>query len=222
MFMYKLKNILFDFDGVLVNSLDIKTNAFYEMYLPYGEDVANYVKEFHLLNGGVSRFEKFKLYHKKCLGIDINYQQMNELVEDFSSRVLKGVIECEEVKGAETFLKKYSGQVNCYIITGTPTTEITKILKGRHWGKYFKEAMGSPEKKTQWVSALVDSKVVHSSDTIFIGDALADYEAAEHGQMSFYLREHEENRSLFESIECPRFTNFEEFERLLKTNKMID
>lgn len=220
--MSKLKNILFDFDGVLVNSLDIKTNAFYDMYLPYGEDVAEFVKEFHLQNGGVSRFEKFRLYHKKCLGIDIDDQTMNDLVADFSARVLEGVINCDEVQGAEAFLKKYAQKLNCFIITGTPTTEIAKILKGRNWDSYFVAAMGSPEKKTHWVSELIAKDSVSSVDSIFVGDAMADFEASVHGQMPFYLREHEENIPLFETIDCPRFTNFEEFEALLVANHLID
>lgn len=219
--MSKLKNILFDFDGVLVNSLDIKTNAFYEMYLPYGEDVASFVKKFHLENGGVSRFEKFKLYHKECLGIDIDEKTMNELTADFSSRVLKGVIECDEVEGTEYFLNKYYQLIDLYVITGTPTVEIQKILQGRKWTKFFKIAYGSPESKNHWVDVLMENGVVNTSNSIFVGDAMADYKAAIHGDLPFYLREHLENKELFELIDCPRFSTFEEFETHLKTNDLI-
>ena len=46
--------IFFDFDGVIVDSVNIKTQVFYLMYLPYGEDIALKAKQHHIENGGVS------------------------------------------------------------------------------------------------------------------------------------------------------------------------
>jgi len=59
-----IKNIIFDFDGVICESVDIKTGAFYEMYLPYGEMIAQKVKEHHIQNGGMSRYDKFEYLEK--------------------------------------------------------------------------------------------------------------------------------------------------------------
>ena len=50
----RFKNIFFDFDGVIAESVRAKTDAFMEMYLPYGKEVAKQVLEFHINNGGVS------------------------------------------------------------------------------------------------------------------------------------------------------------------------
>ena len=54
-----IKAIIFDFDGVLVESLDIKTRAFAKLFGPEGPDMAKRVVDYHLQNGGVSRYEKF-------------------------------------------------------------------------------------------------------------------------------------------------------------------
>ena len=54
-----LKAILFDFDGVLVESVDIKTKAFAKLFENEGPEIVNKVVEYHLANGGVSRFKKF-------------------------------------------------------------------------------------------------------------------------------------------------------------------
>ena len=54
---------VFDFDGVLADSVNIKTLAFYELYKEYGDSISSKVVEHHEANGGVSRFEKIKLYH---------------------------------------------------------------------------------------------------------------------------------------------------------------
>ena len=74
-----IKNIFFDFDGVIAESVSAKTDAFNEMYLPYGKDVADKVVEYHKLHGGVSRYEKFKYFHKEFLNEIINRISIDSL-----------------------------------------------------------------------------------------------------------------------------------------------
>ena len=59
-----IKGIIFDFDGVIVESVNIKTIAFKKIYKKYGNEIVNKVVDHHLSNGGMSRFEKFNYYHK--------------------------------------------------------------------------------------------------------------------------------------------------------------
>ena len=56
-----IKTIFFDFDGVLAESVQVKSQAYYDLYLPYGEETAGKVLQHHIDNGGVSRYEKLKL-----------------------------------------------------------------------------------------------------------------------------------------------------------------
>ena len=51
--------LVFDFDGVLADSVDIKADAFAELYSPYGSEIVEQVVAHQLANGGMSRFEKF-------------------------------------------------------------------------------------------------------------------------------------------------------------------
>ena len=60
----KIKNIFFDFDGVIAESVKAKSDAFAEIYRPYGSKIVSQVVEYHNLNGGVSRYDKFKYFHK--------------------------------------------------------------------------------------------------------------------------------------------------------------
>ena len=62
-----MKAIIFDFDGVILDSVDVKTKAFKQMYSIYGDDVMRKVVDYHLLNGGISRYEKFKYFHENFL-----------------------------------------------------------------------------------------------------------------------------------------------------------
>ena len=59
-----LKGIIFDFDGVVAESVQVKTDAFAYLYASHGKKIVSKVTEHHELNGGMSRFEKIKYYHK--------------------------------------------------------------------------------------------------------------------------------------------------------------
>ena len=88
-----IKNIFFDFDGVIAESVSAKTDAFEEMYLPYGKDIAAKVVEYHKLHGGVSRYEKFKYFHKEFLNEVINQEKVDELAIQFSNIVLDNCVD---------------------------------------------------------------------------------------------------------------------------------
>ena len=107
----KIKNIFFDFDGVLAESVSAKTDAFEEMYLKYGNDISSKVVEYHKLHGGVSRYEKFKFFHKEFFNEELDNKKVNLLADQFSNKVLNKVINCSEVPGAYYFLKKYHSKL---------------------------------------------------------------------------------------------------------------
>lgn len=196
-----ISTLFFDFDGVLAESVSVKTEAFYQMYLPYGEEFAAKVRAHHIANGGVSRFEKFKIYNGQWLGETVDETKMASLVSEFSALVCKGVIEAEEVKGAHDFLSNPANQrFTNYIVTGTPTDEIALILKGRAMNTFFKAAYGSPQKKGYWVGKVLKEDAIRPENCIFIGDALADYQAAQQHNITFVLRETPEGEILFKDF----------------------
>ena len=212
-----IKNIFFDFDGVLAESVNVKTQAFRNLYLEFGDEVADKVVEHHLLNGGISRFEKIKTYHKDLLNINLDEKGIMEWADKFSDLVLKGVIEAEEVTGSQFFLDNFSKDYNCWVITGTPTEEIKIILKERNWNLYFEEAYGSPEKKSHWTEYLIEKHNLKREETVFIGDASADYEAAQFSKLHFILRRTDENGEIFKNYVGHEMTNLTEFNKLLKS-----
>jgi HAD superfamily hydrolase (TIGR01549 family) len=186
--MSKIKAIIFDYDGVIAESVNVKTEAFAEMYRPYGEDVVKKVIAHHEANGGISRFEKFKIYHQEFLGEEINQEKVDELAKQFSSLVLQKVVDSPYVRGAEEFLHHYYEKYDFYISTGTPTQEIEEILKRKGIRKYFKKVYGSPEKKTSHVQKILREKNYDNNEVVFIGDALTDRDAANENGVAFIGR----------------------------------
>jgi phosphoglycolate phosphatase-like HAD superfamily hydrolase len=212
-----IKTILFDFDGVIADSLDVKSQAFYNMYLPYGEEIAKQVRQHHMDNGGMSRFEKFKLYHKIHLNQEITEDKVMELASQFSELVVQGVIESPYVKGVNEFIKDYYEVMDFFIITGTPTDEMKEIAEAKGIRQYFKEIFGSPESKGNWVKHIMDKYGYQAGECVFIGDALSDYKAATENDILYILRQHSNNQELFAGKELIRIDDFTNFSSLIKT-----
>ena len=210
-----LRNIFFDFDGVIAESVQAKTDAFKDLYLEFGNEVTKKVVEHHLNHGGVSRFEKFRIYHRDFLGIDLSAKEIEVLAGRFSQLVLQKVINADEVPGVGEFLKKYHKQLNFWIITGTPTNEIDVIIKKRKLGTFFKGWYGSPENKIYWCDLLLNKYNLDRNETIFLGDASTDLKAARHSNIHFALRETGDNQFLFKDFKGIRFENFFELEKQL-------
>lgn len=208
----KVNTIFFDFDGVVAESVEAKTEAFRLMYHKYGKHVSDKVVEHHIKNGGVSRYEKFKIYHKEFLNIDLTTNQVEELANEFSELVKDQVVKSSLVKGVDVFLEKYYKKISCRIITGTPTNEIGEIIKAKNLEKYFLSYHGSPKNKKYWTEYLIAEYNLNREGIIFLGDASTDKEAAEYSGLHFALRTHNENIDQFNDFKGIKFNDFFELD----------
>ena len=63
--------LIFDFDGVICDSVNIKTQAFIELYKNYGSKIQEQVREYHLINSGISRFINLNTSNQFCLNMNL-------------------------------------------------------------------------------------------------------------------------------------------------------
>lgn len=182
----KYEAIFFDWDGVITDSVNIKTESFMELFQDYGKAIQEKVKEHHLVHGGVSRFEKFKIYYNEFLGKEISQKEILNLSEKFSQLVKQKVIEAPFVKGVMELIKtEYNNDTLLFVVTGTPTEEIKEIAASRNVLQYFTEIEGSPKKKKEILEYLLKKYNLLPQKCLFFGDALTDYEAAKSCNINF-------------------------------------
>jgi len=212
-----IKAIFYDFDGVIKESTDIKSKAFYDLYIEFGKEIAQQVKQYHIEHGGISRYEKIRYWHKTHLNIDISEEELQVWTQKFSDLVLKKVVESPYVKGALATIKELSNQYQQYIITGTPQNEIEQICEDLEITHLFQQICGSPQNKIKWCNELIPQIGLTNSEIVFIGDATTDYEAAKHYQLHFVLREHEENEALFADKELIKIQDLVALDTVIKT-----
>lgn len=178
--------VFFDFDGVILDSMHIKTETFGRLFDSYGPDIARQVVDYHLANGGVSRFEKFKYIYKHFLKKPLPDNELEALGMRFSELALRRVLDAEFIEGADQLIKDlHRQQIPAFVVSGTPQEEIEIIIRERGLSRYFLEVHGSPRKKGQIVLEIQKRHGYRLSNCIFLGDAMSDYKAAEETGVPF-------------------------------------
>ncbi|MBF0489153.1 MAG: HAD family hydrolase [Candidatus Omnitrophica bacterium] len=182
----KYKAFIFDFDGVIVDSIEIKSEAFAQLFVDLGPEVMEKVKAYHLSHGGVSRYEKFKYYYRTFRGREITAEESADLDQQYSDLVVRKVIEADAIPGVMDFLSliKASGKF-CCVVSATPQDEIRYIVKERKLSSFFVEVLGSPRSKKENVGIIIDKNGLVAQETVYFGDAKSDYEAAKAYGVSF-------------------------------------
>lgn len=176
--MIRFDAIVFDFDGVLVESVNVKTQAFAALYAGYGADVVAQVVAFHLANGGLSRFEKFRYFHNELLGLPLAHEEEERLAAEFNVRVEAAVVAAPWVGGAEDFLTAHHADIPLFVASGTPQGELRRILQKRRISHYFRAAFGSPAKKGEILRGILESGGYRPEKVLMVGDSLLDLEGA--------------------------------------------
>ncbi len=196
-----IKAIVFDFDGVLVESAQLKTEAFREVFSEWPEKTEAGVS-YHLKNMGISRYVKFKHFYENILCEPYTEEIGEALGSRFSGIVLEKVKKAPLVKGTEDFFRKNRDKYLCFIASGTPQQELDDIVFSKGLGKYFKRIFGAPATKTEMITAIMTAHNLTSHEVVFVGDAESDMKAAREAKVHFVLRVTSENSELASNITC--------------------
>ena len=180
------KVAIFDFDGVIKDSIDAKGTAYQEIFEKATPKQKNYIKHHHLQNGGISRYDKIPLY-MKLLEINPTKESIDYYLDKFQRRTVEKVLCAEWIDGAYEFLERISTRCPTYIATATPTKEMITILKGLNIYDILKGSFGSPAKKNEIIRQIIINEDVHNNEVIFFGDSQTDREAAELNDVDFVL-----------------------------------
>jgi len=191
----KAQVIFFDFDGVIKESIPVKSDAFEELFLPYGVSTAKRVRNHHEENGGMSRYEKIPLY-LKWSGLDPSRENIDRFSDNFSKIVKNRVIKSEWVEPVKRYLDSFYNSKVFILVTATPEDEILEIVEKLGIRGYFHEVHGSPKSKVEVLQNVIKQMGVDPAQTYMVGDSVHDYAAAISNDVPFLLRHTNYNAEL--------------------------
>ncbi|MEA2494999.1 MAG: hypothetical protein QOJ29_2910 [Thermoleophilaceae bacterium] len=185
--MSRLRAIVLDFDGVVLESADIKTRAFETLFAEH-EDHVTEIVDLHLRLAGVSRYEKFRMIYADILELPLSDEQCEALGERFSQIALEQILAAPFVAGAREFIAGRAESQLLFIGSGTPQDELRNIVKARGLEPYFCGVYGTPETKHQILVRIMAEHRLGPDSLVFVGDAMTDFEGAREAGVPFIGR----------------------------------
>lgn len=187
----KFDNIIFDCDGVILNSNQIKTKAFAESVRHYGDSCIDAFVNYHLKNGGVSRYKKFDFFIEEVLPryrpdlilSDKSYLH-GMLLASYSSYLKYSLLHCEVAPSLD-LLRSLTSSSSWFIVSGGDQSELRYLFRMRQLSQFFDGGIyGSPDTKYEIIRTLIDNNQL-SPNSLFIGDSLIDYQVSCYFDIAF-------------------------------------
>ncbi|MES2719739.1 MAG: HAD family hydrolase [Pseudomonadota bacterium] len=176
--------LVFDCDGVILNSNKIKTHAFYLAALPYGEGAAQAMIAYHVANGGLSRYHKFAYFLDEIVRSKASDYELQILLDTYASYVRDELLYCEIAPGLNE-LREHSKHSRWLIVSGGDQIELNDVFAVRGLTEFFDGGIfGSPDTKDDILSRECQSGHVRQP-ALFLGDSKYDYQAADRAGLDF-------------------------------------
>lgn len=186
--MSPLRVLILDFDGVVIESNDVKTDAFQKVFSRFSEH-AEAMMAFHHANVSLSRFAKFE-HLLALMGKSGDTALMNNIAADFSRRVLDRMMSVPLVEGAENFLRKVTSALPVYLASITPAEELDLILAQRGMTHWFRDIYGCPPwTKPEAIRDVIVREKVNPDEVLLIGDSAGDQRASHLTGIRFLARD---------------------------------
>lgn len=186
-FYHKFDFIIFDFDGVILESNEIKNKSFQKLFASFSKKQINDFIDYNKKFGGISRYEKIKYFFKKNK-IFINKKILDEYLNTFSKIVKKRVLKARYVPGVKKFISNLSkNNIPIIVISGSDQNELIEICKKRKINKFLK-IYGSPfDKFKNYNNAISYLKKINrfGNNGLIIGDSKIDYEVSKKFKIFF-------------------------------------
>ena len=185
--MSNKKVIFWDFDGVLINSNEIRDLGFRKALSQYPQNEIDELINFHQSNGGLSRYVKFKFFFENIRKEDLSDNVLKDLTSNFSL-IMKDLLVDKNLLINETlqFIKNNFKKYNMHITSGSDQDELRYLCEKLNINQYFLTINGSPTPKTIILKQIIEHHNYLYEDCLIIGDAINDYNAALDNKIDFF------------------------------------
>ena len=179
-YIQKKKLFIFDFDGVIVDSVNIKDGIFYEIFKDESLTIAKESFIFHKKNQGKNRYYKIDHIIKKYLKHKITkkkqyYKKFKKLYSLKSKKI-------KIAPNLKIFLKKNTNKT-FLINSAAPKLEISRFLKKNNLKHFFSKIYGGESKKEKNFNYIFNT--FNKDQVIYFGDLINDLNLANKFNIDF-------------------------------------
>lgn len=181
------RTLVFDCDGVVLDSNRVKTDAFYQAALPYGEAAAQALVAYHVANGGISRYAKFAWFLDEIVPAEVpgvTGPGLDALLSGYAGAVRKGLMTCAITPGLAA-LRQATSDARWLIVSGGDQAELREIFAARDLAPLFDGGIfGSPDTKDTILTREIAAGAI-VQPALFLGDSRYDHVAASRAGLDF-------------------------------------
>lgn len=180
--------VIFDFDGVLAETNEIRFQGFLELFRDLPDGVMTRFMAFVRANGGLSRYGKIRHLYENILHRPVSEDEVAALAGRYSEIVKQKVIEAEAVSGSMDFLAEHEGRFQFAVVSGSDQEELRQVCRARGISHYFRAILGSPKEKRENLELLA-REGWEPQASVYVGDSQNDYQAAAEVGIDFIGRQ---------------------------------
>jgi phosphoglycolate phosphatase-like HAD superfamily hydrolase len=211
------KTLVFDCDGVILDSNQLKSQAYFDTAIAFGADErqAKALMDYHIKLGGISRYPKYEYFLREILGRPVTDKDMQFLLDRFASEIHQGLLSCKVADGLFE-LREQHPHMRWLVLSGGDQQELRQLFKTRKMDALFDGGIfGSPDNKDQ-VLARERANGNIQTPGLFLGDSKYDHEAAVAAGLDFiFLSEMTEFEGWSEYCKAHHITVVEHLRDLL-------
>ena len=178
--------ICFDFDGVILDTIQLKAEAFTRVYGALEEVQKSYIRDYQIKNGGVSRLDKFIHFEKYLFGVELTKSRSEELSYLLSEYILDNIDTCSHIPGVRDFMEKLTRSgVSVCIATAMPESDLVSILDRISLTEAVYIAKGGPKEKIDQLREINEHFCDDRRQGLYFGDNISDFNAATGAKLDF-------------------------------------
>ena len=186
-YLSDFKNIIWDFDGVIIDSSEIRVFAFRQMLNDYPPNMVDKLIDFHKKNDGLSRYVKIDYFFSNIINQSIDNQKRNNLLKEYGAICSKKLDDKQLlIKETIKFITSNCNYKNFHIASGSDNNELNNLCLSLDIISFFNSINGSPEAKKDIVKRIIIENQYINKETCLIGDSINDYDAAIFNQIQFF------------------------------------
>ena len=179
---------MFDCDGVVLDSNRIKTEAFRTAALPFGPESADRLRAYHLENGGVSRYLKFRHFLESIVEGEAPAGSYERLLDRYAAEVGRELSTASVAPGLQR-IRDETRSATWILASGGDQTELRGVFEERGLSRFFDGGIyGSPTPKDEILASCRDRGLL-DRPALFLGDSRYDFEVASDFGLDFLFVE---------------------------------